>query len=487
VGAKWWILLSVVAAVALLPVTSGASTKRPFASQLAQPNQVTFQDSTGEALPVAPLGAFGNRVTFRDSTDEAPPSADIATVSVLDRDEGYLAFQVVLGRRFSRGITVVAYLDTDRNVATGSPAFFGADYAFLLFDGSECCAQFSGWTLRRWNGTTFSKGSFRNYVYSDLTAGVLTFDFDSADIGRPSGFNFAVATDSKSQSRRRLDRAPNTGQAPWSFDSTVGGLASADVATVVVSNDDLGVLTFQVVLAAQLPQGLTVAVYIDSDRNPRTGAPTLFGANYALVFSNLREEFGLLLFDASLGRWDGTSFRSVFQKVEPLVNRVLTYSFHSDDLGRPSGFNFVVTTASQGMVSLDRAPDPGQAPWGFNMKVRPVRLSVARFTTKPQTPRAGREFLASMRFTASAVVDLFGAVEGVSCKARVAGKPLVEGPWGVSQYVEIRVGHPNDAGAECGWRIPPRTSGKLFRGSVTATFRGSRKSLTRSFSARITR
>jgi hypothetical protein len=400
VAAKWWTLL-VVAALTVLPA-SRAAPKRPAVAQRAQPSQATFQDSIGDVLPAAK----GRRFTFHDSSGEAPASADINTVKV-SRDGGLLIFQVVLARKFGPGITVLAYLDTDRNAATGAPAF-GAEYAFVLWDPSgrqqaplpPC--KFGGyrtclhgiWRLRRWNGRSFKDVAFAHGAYISLFGSVLAFEFNSADLGRPKSFNFAVVTKSRSRPTRTLDRAPNPRRAPWSFDSTGEVRASADIATVVVSNDANGQLTFQVVFAAGLPKGSTVVVYIDSDRSARTGAP-VFGADYKVVASDVdltragaRANTGEN-FDFIVRRWDGTRFKPIDRYSDGTNNLafgalpdVLTLTpfffggqvrggLDSADFGRPKSFNFAVATelrGSQPARKLDRAPDSGRAPWSFAMK-----------------------------------------------------------------------------------------------------------------------
>jgi hypothetical protein len=310
-----WSMVFVIAALAALAalvafqLAHGESPK-PSAPQRTQANQATFQDSIGEAVPVAPQRAKRDPVTFQDTSGEAPASADITTVKVAS-DIGGVTFEIVLAGRFGPGITVVAYLDTDGTAQTGVPVF-GADYAAVLSDPQDHDASLS---LRRWNGTSFSEVSSKQLRIIDeiATGSVLTFSLDGADLDRPRGLNFAVATESRRQPTRTLDRAPDAGRTPWSFDPARD--ASADLATVVVSNDDVGVLTFQLVFAAKLLSGSGVVVQLDSDRNARTGAQARGGAEYVVTVSNVRKEEGDedFLIDYRLGRWDGTRFKLVDQ------------------------------------------------------------------------------------------------------------------------------------------------------------------------------
>jgi hypothetical protein len=256
-------------------------------------------------------------------------------------------------------------------------------------------------------------------------------------------------------------------------DATGDAVASADVTTVAVSHDDLAVLTFQIVFAAKPADTLALSVYIDSDRNPATGNPALAGADYAVVLFDLSE----VSQSFSLRRWSGQDFKEFFSS-PPDVNLqgvVLTFGFDSFDLDKTTGFNFVVETSDEN-AALDRAPDAPQSPWSFELKVDPVQVTASRLTTKPEHPKAGRTFTASLPINASAPVNL-GLVLIPSCTARAGTKRLPE------RNTEIDV-FASRATLKCHWLVPRRTGGKILRGSVAVTFHGRR--LTRSFSAKIT-
>jgi hypothetical protein len=276
----------------------------------------------------------------------------------------------------------------------------------------------------------------------------------------------------------RADRPQRTQGNEASFsDATGDAVASADIATVAVSSDDLGVLTFQIVFAAKPSHTSPLVVYIDSDRNAATGDPARVGADYFV-----QPGYASDLSSFRVGRWDGTQFKDFSFSVEnPEPSGVVqTFSFDSYYLGRTTGFNFFVTTEiGDGASILDRAPDVGQPAWSFDMKVTPVRISVARLTTRPKHPRAGHTFAASLLIKASARVDL-GRILNPSCKARAGTKPLSP-----TQRFPEWVVFPDKGTStvKCTWRIPPRAGGQLLRGSVAVSFHGRR--LARSFSAKI--
>jgi hypothetical protein len=277
----------------------------------------------------------------------------------------------------------------------------------------------------------------------------------------------------------RADLPQRTQGSEASFsDATGDAVASADIATVVVSSDNLAVLTFQIVFAAKPSRTSPLVVYIDSDRNAATGDPARVGADYSVAPGYASDGSGF-----RVGRWNGTQFKEIsFGSFEApdLSGVVLTFSFDSYYLGRTTGFNFLVATEiGDGASTLNRAPDIGQPPWSFGMKVTPVRISVARLTTRPRSPRAGHTFAASLVVKASARVDL-GRILIPSCKARAGTKPLSL----TQRFPEENVfPDKGTATVKCTWRIPLRTGGKLLRGSVAVTFHGRR--LARSFSAKI--
>jgi hypothetical protein len=152
----------------------------------------------------------GGPVTFRDPIGDAPGSADVTAVSVSSDVRGFVTFKVTYAKTLSSGATTVVYLDSDRNAATGSRARFGADYAVVVWGVSAAGWSFS---LRRWNGRRFKELRSKSPDVS-LNGQVLTFSFDTSDLGKTRGGRFAVT---ERWSGRIVDSAPDAGSAPWSF------------------------------------------------------------------------------------------------------------------------------------------------------------------------------------------------------------------------------------------------------------------------------
>jgi hypothetical protein len=90
----------------------------------------------------------------------------------------------------------------------------------------------------------------------------------------------------------------------------------------------------------------------------------------------------------------------------------------------------------------------------------------------PSRPRAGR--LVSLRVTLSG-----SASDGASvgCSASVGGRHLS------TVARRLPSAHATPAAAACTWRVPRRSSGKTFRGSVTVRIAG--RVFTRSVSRRV--
>lgn len=166
--------------------------------------------------------------SYRDTRAETDAPSDIRNVVVSSDEAGLLSFKVTLAAEPDRHTAVLAYLDTDKNAATGSSARFGADYQLAASRLSQTDATFS---LRHWNGQTFVDVSS---VYPDveLRGRVVTLGFANADrIAR--SFRFAVET--QRRPRVTLDRAPDPGQAPLTFEMRGSSPAKLSLAELTLT------------------------------------------------------------------------------------------------------------------------------------------------------------------------------------------------------------------------------------------------------------
>jgi hypothetical protein len=261
------------------------------------------------------------------------------------------------------------------------------------------------------------------------------------------------------------------------FNDSVGEDAAApDITSVGVSNDDAGLITFQVNISNRpaLTDDMDLVMFLDTDHNPSTGNAQDLGADYAIL---------LVPGAVGLFKWDGTGFLQAPSQTS------LTYAYAATgatihvsaaDLGKTRAFNFGVIVDSgitrdangdpvYDSAKSDFAPDLGHGFYSYQVLTKLV-LTVTAFTTSPKPARAGRTFSVSMAATEN---DTAGPVTSgtVTCAATLAGKRAVA----VSHVVANGV-------ATCVWRIPKTAKGRIMRGTITLTVQGAK--ITRPFSAR---
>jgi hypothetical protein len=263
-------------------------------------------------------------------------------------------------------------------------------------------------------------------------------------------------------------------------DSTGEDPAAPDITTIVVSNDDTGMVSFRVNVPnrPQLGQDMVFDVFVDTDNNPQTGSPEFAGVDY--VIELIRGEIALF-------RWDGTNFTRRFGDPSAVT---LTFAYQAGitmrisaaELGNTTRFNFF-TVAESGVVvdpitgdldftnaKTDVAPGGGVGLFNYTVNVAKPTLVVRRLAATPAVPRAGQSF--TLRMTA-ARSDTGAVLQNgrVTCVARVGNARLR------AQLARVQGG-----AVVCTWLIPAKATGKTFRATVTVVFEGLRAS--RSFSAR---
>lgn len=253
--------------------------------------------------------------------------------------------------------------------------------------------------------------------------------------------------------------------------------AAPDITTVTVSNDDGGLITFQITVSNRpaMTADMYFVIFLDTDSNSSTGASDALGADYAIEL----EQGNVGLF-----QWNGTDFVSASSQ----TSLVYTYSttgptirIRAADLGGTRRLSFGVIAASgvvndaNGQVDTtnvhrDYAPDAGH---GFNAYpvVTKLVLKVTAVTAAPKPALAGRGFSVSLAATQN---DTNAPVQRgtVSCAASIAGKRILAVTHAVRNGVAL-----------CVWRIPAAAKGKTVRGLITLTVRGT--SVTRGFAARV--
>jgi hypothetical protein len=260
------------------------------------------------------------------------------------------------------------------------------------------------------------------------------------------------------------------------FNDSIGEDASApDITSIVVSNDDAGLITFQINVSNRpaFTPDMYFLLFIDADNNPSTGDTNSVGAEYAIDL-----EPGAV----GLFQWNGTTYAPASSQTS------LTYAYASTgptihvssaELGKTKALRFGTLAASGFAVDAngnpdttnehaDLAPDPNHGFYSYPVLMKLV-LTVTAFTTSPKPAKAGRTFSVSLAATEN---DTKGPVGSgtVTCPATLAGKRAVA----VRHVVANGI-------ATCVWRIPKTAKGRIMRGSITLTLQGAH--VTRPFAA----
>jgi hypothetical protein len=261
-------------------------------------------------------------------------------------------------------------------------------------------------------------------------------------------------------------------------DSTGEDPAGPDITSVVVSNDDTGLITFQVNISNRpaMTPDMGVLIYLDTDDNRATGDPQAYGAEYVI---ELDPGF------VDLFQWQGSNYGNSAAQAPSLVysygSAGATIKIKASDLGGSKLLNFVAAALSglavdangnpnYANVHVDFAPDPGHGAFTYQVMTT-LKLAITSFTTTPATVRAGGTLSASAGVTEN---DTNGPVQQgfASCHATVAGKVLTVTANSVVNGV-----------ASCAWKVPKTAKGKKVSATLTVVDNGAKVS--RSFSAKV--
>jgi hypothetical protein len=261
-------------------------------------------------------------------------------------------------------------------------------------------------------------------------------------------------------------------------DSTGEDPAAPDITSIVVSNDDAGLITFKINISNRpaLTADMAVLLWLDTDQQATTGDSQSSGAEYVLELDP-----GAV----GLAKWNGSDY------VAPPSQASVTYSYDATgatirasaaDLGGTKGFNFFavaasgITTDAAGNpdfsnIHVDGAPDAGHGVFNYQVLTK-LTLSVQAFTTSPKPAKAGKRFIAGLAATES---DTNGPVQAgtVACSATVGGKHLSATAHVIANGI-----------AACAWLVPRTAKGKTLRGSVSLTVKGT--TVVRTFAVKVT-
>jgi len=139
---------------------------------------------------------------FVDAQGDSAAAPDLETLTTGMADDGMAHFSVYTRiPSTDTKSTVIVYLDTDQSGATGDPAYAGADYSFVLFQGGRSL-DFERWNAGRWVSATAPPGSWWSY-----RSPYLFVTISRASLGNASAVNVIAESTLGAQH----DRIPDTG------------------------------------------------------------------------------------------------------------------------------------------------------------------------------------------------------------------------------------------------------------------------------------
>ncbi len=174
----------------------------------------------GASLLAVPAALGSNSQSFPDSVGEDAQAPDITSVVVSNDDSANLTFKVNISNRptLTPDMTVLIFMNTDQNTATGDPNSQGADYVIELDPGAV--------NLFQWNGTDYvGAESQASLTYSYDTTGA-TIHVNASDLGDTKAVSFAViaisgiTTDAQGNpdfTNSHEDQAPDPGHGMFTY------------------------------------------------------------------------------------------------------------------------------------------------------------------------------------------------------------------------------------------------------------------------------
>jgi hypothetical protein len=251
-----------------------------------------------------------------------------------------------------------------------------------------------------------------------------------------------------------------------------------DITKVVVGSRVDGMLTFRINIPthARLGEDMRIRVWVDSDYDRATGltADELAGFDYFLR----SDRDGTKLY-----RCGGSSCTNA------VPQRTLAFSYRGGATFAISAYELATkrfrfridTTTGIAFDPATRAYDftkakldfaPGQSQfWSYNVRLRPSRLLIKSFSTRPAQPLAGGRLSVRLAAIRNDTGTLLSSGR-VACDARIGDKRLRPSS---QKFVGKQ--------ATCVFTLPASARGQTLRGSITIAFQG--RQVRKSFSRRI--
>lgn len=174
---------------------------------------------------VVPFAYAGGSTSFTDPAGDANGAPDIQRIDVSNDDGGTVNFRVQVDAVQKPSDTrVYIFLDTDRNVSTGSAALDGVDY-ILAADESD-----NSFDIGRWDGAHWVDAPHATVAVNSDSTG-WNFSVNKSELGGTDGFDFWVRTRFGDVSLDKEDTAPENGTFRYMFGASATSPPSTTPAT----------------------------------------------------------------------------------------------------------------------------------------------------------------------------------------------------------------------------------------------------------------
>ena len=245
-------------------------------------------------------------------------------------------------------------------------------------------------------------------------------------------------------------------------DSTGEARGGPDIGTVVVSNDNAGLVSYAITFANR--SGFTandmLLIGLDTDRNATTGDPP-YGFDYTV---------GAMSGDSAVLRWDGVSHTWTLGSMNTLVTSwagsVFTARINASELGAATGFRFLVladANPEDADAPVDFAPDVGKDLWAYDVELAPT-LAITSIDCTPEPGRRGKPLVGK----ATVAVTRAGAPEALAPDAVVKWQGTV----GTVRLNPTATKVGQNGVLTSTWKVPKTTKAKVFKVTLTVTMDG---------------
>jgi hypothetical protein len=239
-----------------------------------------------------------------------------------------------------------------------------------------------------------------------------------------------------------------------------------DITNVEVFSAPNGQILFRVSVTGIQPGSDTLSfLEIDADANPLTGDLASLGSEYSLVLDERERAYGFGRWTGSAWDWDAPS--STVQVTA--ASGMFLVSVNASELGGTRSFNFWVRSILGEFAAgtYDDAPDDDA--FNYTLAAGGPEIREVAVTATPSAPRAGRRF-SVIATSVTLPVGTAGSPakpESSTCTARLGTRAL----------------RGSGAGG-CTFAIPKRAKGKRLTVTLTVTYQGASKSVTRVYRVR---